>query len=206
MKSKLLLVMLSALALVVLLGSSTMAPVSGVANATTMRWDIIHISTFTPITIFPGGMASALANDGSMITVTGHGTFETEDPEAVTGGGTWATFDTAGQTGSGTYRVTQLVRFTVAPGTQTSTVIDNIGDITLSRAGLVFLRVLYSDGSRGILVVSCHLNGGPGPAAPESVFEGITASKDFVDYWNRFAPAPGVDGNRTNFHVIRNED
>ena len=39
-------------------------------------------------------------------------------------------------------------------------------------------------------------------AAPPSIFEGITASKGFVDYWNRVAPVGGVDGNRTLFHVL----
>lgn len=213
MKSKLLLVMLSAMALVFLLGSSTMAPVSGVANARKMRWDIVHISSFTPVTANPGGMASARANDGSMITVTGEGTFELGDSEDVTGGGTWATFDSTGHpAGNGTYRVTQLVKFSVAPGTQTNTLVDNIGNGTLTdnRAGLAFLRIAYSDGSGGVLVVSCHLNGNPPPqgpdAAPASVFEGITASKDFVGYWNRVAPAPGVDGNRTLFHVIPDQE
>ena len=48
----------------------------------------------------------------------------------------------------------------------------------------------------GILVVSCT-----GVAAPASMFEGITASKGYVDYWNRVAPAGGVDANRTLFHI-----
>ncbi len=95
----------------------------------------------------------------------------------------------------------------MAPGAQTSTTKDLIGDGTLAdnRAGLAFLRVAYSDGSKGILVVSCDLPGNPppGPAgAPDSLFEGITASKGFVDYWNRAAPVPRVDGNRTLFHVV----
>ena len=63
-------------------------------------------------------------------------------------------------------------------------------------AGLAVLRIQYSDGERGILVVSCHLAG-----TPDSVFEGITASKGFVDYFNSQAPIPGVDANRTLFHV-----
>ena len=62
------------------------------------RWDIVHISSFNPVTVFPGGFASALANDGSKITVTGHGTFETQDPDEVTGGGTWTTYAPDGTT------------------------------------------------------------------------------------------------------------
>jgi hypothetical protein len=77
--------------------------------------------------------------------------------------------------------------------------VDLIGDPAERSAGLVVLRVAYSDGEQGTLVVSCHLVG-----TPDSVFEGITASKGFVDYWNREAPvggfAPG-NANRTLFHV-----
>jgi hypothetical protein len=77
-------------------------------------------------------------------------------------------------------------------------VIDNIAPIANARAGLAVLRVEYSDGEDGVLTVSCAL-----PGSPASIFEGITASKSFVDYWNRLAPVPMVDGNRTNFHVVR---
>ena len=134
---------------------------------TAYRWDIVNITSFNPLTLFEGGLASALANDGSKITFTGHGTFELRESDEVTGGGTWTTFAPDGTTvtGNGTYRVTQLVRFDVAPGLQTGGLIDNIpgaiGDLTDNRAGLLFVKIAYSDGSRGVLVVSCHLNGGP---------------------------------------------
>jgi hypothetical protein len=35
---------------------------------------------------------------------------------------------------------------------------------------------------------------------PVTVFEGITASKGFVDYFNSQVPIPLVDANRTLFH------
>ena len=93
--------------------------------------------------------------------------------------------------------MTGLVSFTVAPGTFPLTH-DNIGNPADVRAGLLVVRVAYSDGSEGTLVVSCHLTG-----TPDAVFEGVTASKGFVDYWNREAPpAPPGNANRTNFHVI----
>lgn len=177
---------------------------------TKYRWDLIHITSFKPnLVIFPGGTDSALANNGSKIALTGHGTFEPKEPDEVTGGGTWTTFDASGATtGSGTYRVMELVRFTVAPGLANATAIDNIpgatGDLSDHRGGLLFVKVAYSDGSKGILVVSCDLPGGPGPdrpGSPDSLFEGITASKGFVDYWNRVPAVPGVDGNRTLFHI-----
>jgi len=182
----------------------------------TYRWDIVHISSFSPVTASPGGFASALASDGSKITVTGNGTFDPQEPDEVTGGGTWMTIAPDGTTvtGSGTYSVQALIRFTVAPGVQTAGFIDNIvpsapGDLTDLRSGLLLMRIAYSDGSKGVLIVSCHLNGGPDfvtrPASPASIFEGITASKGYVDYWNRVppigAPTP-MDGNRTLFHIL----
>jgi hypothetical protein len=34
-------------------------------KGTTYRWDIVKITSFNPFTVFEGGFASALANDGS---------------------------------------------------------------------------------------------------------------------------------------------
>jgi hypothetical protein len=179
---------------------------------TTIRWDIILISHFDPVNgnvIEAGGTAWAFAQDTSKITVTGSGTFTVGDSEDVTGGGTWQTVGEppAAAVNSGTYRVTGLVRFEVAPGAQTSNAKDHIGDGTLAdnRGGLAILRIAYSDGSKGILVVSCDLPGNPSPGpagSPHSIFEGITATKGFVDYWNHGVPAAGVNGNRTLFHVL----
>jgi len=179
------------------------------------RWDIITVS-FSPVTtINAGGSASALSNEGAKITVTGSGRFAPGDPDDVNGGGNWQTFDPGGtSTGSGTYEVKQLIGFTVAPGNQTNGVVDNIGnpaDLTDFRAGLAYFRIKYFDnlgnpisgaGGKGILVVSCRLPGNTlADATPSSVFEGITASKGFIDYWNRVAPV-GPGGNRTSFHVL----
>jgi hypothetical protein len=180
-------------------------------RARAIRWDIIDIVTFSPNgnVVDAGGKASASAQNKSMITLTGSGTFTVGDSDDVTGGGTWQTVapPPVSTTNGGSYRVTRLVRFDVAPGAQTVTTKDLIGDGTLrdNRGGLAILRIAYSYGSKGILVVSCDLPGNkpPGPAgSPDSLFEGITASKGFVDYWNRAAPVPGVDGNRTLFHVV----
>jgi hypothetical protein len=185
-------------------------------KGTTYRWDITKITSFNPSIVFEGGFASALANDGSRITVTGNGTFEPREPDEVTGGGNWITYAPNGTTvtGNGTYRVQQLVRFDLAPGFQNATTIDNIpgakGDLTDNRAGLLFVRIAYSDGSKGVLVVSCDLPGGPDfvarPGAPASIFEGITASKGYTDYWNRVPPIAAVDGNRTLFHILSQEE
>src|SRR6267378_1482362 len=158
-----------------------------------MRWDIISVD-FATLTLSAGGEASARANNGSKITLTGSGTYRSNpgNPQDVTGGGTWQT-----STGSGTYQVTAFVRFEVADGTFPLQH-DNVGNPADVRAGLLVVRVAYSDGSEGTLVVSCHING-----TPDAVFEGVTASKGFVDYWNREAPpAPPGNANRTAFHVI----
>ena len=164
-----------------------------------MRWDIISVN-FATLTLSAGGVASARANDGSKITLTGSGTFRSNpgNPQDVTGGGTWHTFDaTGGSTGTGSYTVTGLVSFTVAPGTFPLPH-DNIGNSADAGSGLLVVRIAYSDGSGGSLVVSCHFVG-----TPDAVFEGVTASKGFVSYWNREAPpAPPGDANRTAFHVI----
>jgi hypothetical protein len=182
---------------------------------TKYRWDIVSLSLVgTTPNINAGGTGSALAQDGSMITVTSSGTFTVGDDD-VNGGGTWKTFGPDGKTltGMGDYRVTGLIRFVVAPGHQTNGLRDNIGDGTLTdnRAGLAVFRIAYDDGSKGILAVSCHLNGNPpsqADAAPASIFEGITASKGFVDYWNRVAPSgspAGANANRTLFHILADD-
>jgi hypothetical protein len=173
-------------------------------DGTRYRWDIISLSRGpnATVVISPGGSASAAAEDKSMITVTGSGTFRLGHPKAVTGGGTWSTTGAAGA-GSGTYQVTSLVDFDVAPGTAPSPPFtDNVnGKGQNARAGLVFLQVAYSDGSDGVLVVSCHLPAG----SPDAVFEGITASKGFVDYWMH-NPASGspdtANAGRTQFHIL----
>jgi hypothetical protein len=164
----------------------------GDQEETKVRWDIIHFTSFNPPTVEAGGRSGALAEDMSKITLTGSGTFVVGDSEEVTGGGTWEVRDKNGNlTGSGTYQVTRLVRFDVAPGKPGPALVDRIGDVADLRAGLVYLRIRYSDGSQGILVVSCQLLTSPG-----SIFEGITASKGFVDFWSRSGP----DG--TLFHVV----
>jgi len=71
-----------------------------------------------------------------------------------------------------------------------SVAIANLND---TRAGLAVLKIAYSDGQKGILVVSCTI------AGPPAVFEGTTATKGFVDYYNATYP-DGTFGN-TIFHV-----
>jgi hypothetical protein len=73
-----------------------------------------------------------------------------------------------------------------------------VGNEKDARAGLAVLRIKYSDGDSGVLVVSCSLNG-----TPAAVFDGITASKGFVEFWNQAANG----ANRaTIFHVMHGGD
>jgi len=166
------------------------------AHEATVRWDIVSIN-FANGEVSAGGIASAEAEDHSKITLTGSGTFEPGEDDEVTGGGTWKTFDHAGaQTGMGGFRVTSFIEWQPAPGTLPGFLKDTIGGGRPS-PGLAVLRIRYNDRSTGVLVVSCELVG-----SPHSVFEGITVSKGFVDYWEREAPpAPPGNANRTLFHV-----
>jgi len=171
------------------------------AQAAHVRLDIISLN-FTTFTVSPGGTASAIAQDGSHIRITGSGTFVAPGggngtSSATTGGGAWAVFAAGALTPSatGTYVVTGLVRWDLAPGTFPARV-DAVDDVTEAHGGLAVLRVEFSDGSHGVLTVSCHFNG-----TPDSVFVGVRVTKGYVDYWNGTVPIGGVDANRTAFHV-----
>jgi hypothetical protein len=175
-----------------------MAAASAAFGQTRIRWDFISLDpSTTPPTINPGGVAGALANDGSLIKLTGSGFFfgaaDAVGTDGATGGGTWATSGPIGSA-SGTYRVLERVIWKQPPGTQGPT-IDNIG--SNPRPGFLVLKIAYSDGSKGTLVISCHLVG-----TPDQVFEGFTATKGFVGFFNRLPPIPGVDANRTLFHLL----
>src|SRR5437667_710902 len=145
-----------------MLASKTAGPspsFSASASNHGMRWDIIDVN-FATLTLSAGGVASARANDGSKITLTGSGTYRSNpgNPQDVTGGGTWQTFEASGgSTGSGSYTVTGLVSFILAPGTFPLQH-DNIGDPNGAdgRAGLLVGRIGYSDGRGGRRGESCH--------------------------------------------------
>ena len=169
------------------------------ADENKVRWDLISVN-FVTGTLSAGGHASARAADDSKITLTGSGTFSTDG--GTNGGGNWTTFNPAGeQTGTGTYRTRGLVTWVSAPGTPPLPH-DNVGDREDQSAGLAVLRIRYSDDTGGLLTVSCHLNG-----TSDAVFEGITTTKGYLDYWNREAPpAPPGNANRTNFHLLTEDE
>jgi hypothetical protein len=172
--------------------------VRGDEDGSTIRWDIQH---YPNLVLQPGGEAFADAVDGSKIRLTGSGTFHT-DGGHVTGGGTWETFSATNvRTGGGTYRVVNLVTWHVAPGTlPCPPITDDIAPCADARAGLAVLRIQYSDGGLGKLVVSCHLPVG----SPASVYEGITVSRGFVDYADPVDPDLTMNG--TIFHVIPGDE
>jgi hypothetical protein len=167
-----------------------------------VRWDIISLTvpaTGQPI-VSAGGHASANVSPGLSITFTGSGTFVAPGSggtsSAVTGGGTWETFSGGTATASGTYRVTSLASWQFA-NFQLNVLVDQIGDPTKRANGNAILRIEYSDGSTGVLGVGCE-----GPGAPEGIQEGVIATKGYFTYWSAQPPVPGVDANRTTFHIL----
>jgi hypothetical protein len=193
-------------ALVFLLLSLLASGASGGSGNTKYQWDIVNLD-FATLTLSQGGHASAFATHSGdsahmgKITVTGHGTFRSNagNPQHVTGGGTWQTFDGSGNpTGSGNYQVTGFVDFHVAPGSLPPAMIDLSGNKADVRSGLAVFKIAYDDGSNGTLIVSCDLPVG----SPNDMFEGITATKGYVDYWERDPAVAGVNANRTNFHKL----
>jgi hypothetical protein len=164
-----------------------------------IRWDIISVINFAPLTIEAGGVAFALAPSDLTIKLTGSGTFVAPASGGVsgaaTGGGTWETFSGGVSTGSGTYTVTGLASWEFA-NFQAPGAVDLIGDTNERANGNAVLRIEYSDGSLGTLGVGCH-----GPGAPDGIAEGVIATKGYVTYWSAEEPAPGVDKDRTLFHV-----
>jgi hypothetical protein len=173
-------------------------PTTVFADGTKVRWDLIHIdfNTLPGPTISAGGVLSAHAEGESKITLTGSGTFRAGEDGGVTGGGTWKTFTSTGaKTGGGTYVAQRLVSWDKAPGALPNTFQDHIGKLADTSAGLALLKIRYSDGSRGVLTISCNLGVG-------AVFEGFTATKGYVDY---FMPEPPAT-ERTVFHIMSSED
>jgi hypothetical protein len=176
----------------------------GAAGADHVRWDIINIVFGippAPNTVSAGGIAFASANATLTIKLTGSGTFVAPasggTSGAVTGGGTWETFTSGVSTGSGTYSVTKLASWEFANFQTPGAINDLIGGGPGAN-GNAILRIEYSDGSEGILGVGCH-----GPGAPAGIQEGVIATKDFVTYWTAQPPAPGVNANRTSFHILQ---
>ncbi len=177
-----------------------------------VRWDIISINPVPGAdgsTISAGGVATAFAYhtpgnpSAAKITLSGFGTFiapaSGKEKSKVTGGGTWEATGDGLPTGSGTYRVTKLVDWQFANfGSGGPAFIDEIGDLDERANGNAVLLIEYDDGSEGMLGIGCH-----GPGAPNGIFEGVIATKDYVTYWNGELPVGNVDANRTIFHVQR---
>ena len=162
-----------------------------------VRWDFYRLDFATsPASVAPSGSASARARDGSRITLTGSGAFGGK-PSNVSGGGTWTTYDPTGrEIETGSYRVRALISFFASEGS--SPYPDEIGSPGDARAGLATLRVSYSNGKQGILVISSFLPGSPPP-----VFVGVTVSVGAIDFFTPVPPALGAQGGRTIFHLLQ---
>ena len=162
-------------------------------------WYIISFD-FANNSFKAGGIASASAADGSKITISNsQGTFGGK-PTNVTGGGSWKTSDAKGaETGSGTFKVTSLVYYVGAPGSLPSSITDNIGNPADARAGVGVLKVSFSDGQIGILIITCRLPAG----SPPWISEKILMTKGNVDYTKGDPPVAGVDANRNQFRVVK---
>ena len=174
------------------------------SQADLVRWDIISLAFATPPalnTVNPGGVTFAKALDGTKIKLTGSGTFSASAARLggsgpVTGGGTWETFSPTGvSTANGNYLVTEALLYEFANYQTPGSLIDNIGNQLQAANGTAVLRIDYSDGSKGVLLVECH-----GPGAPDGISEGVAATKGFRTYDQVQAPVPNVDENRTIFH------
>jgi TAT (twin-arginine translocation) pathway signal sequence len=164
-----------------------------------IRWDLISL-VFPNISAGGSDIAAATTDfhhpetayttPGSILTLTGSGTFRPRQSRQVTGGGTWTSNNPVAP-GNGTYRVTELVSWVLAPGTLAgnTALVDHIGNLADTRAGLAVLRIEYSDGLGGILFLSCNLG------SPASVVEGINASRGFVNFF-------AVKTGSTLFHVL----
>jgi hypothetical protein len=183
-------------------------------HETKVRWDIIQISiSGSAVTVVPGGTSTSVAalippqntGDDSAITLTGKGTFEPSERHEVTGGGTWATAKKDGTAiASGTYRVTELLFWKQSGSGIPPGLIDGIGNPADVVTGLAILRVKYSDGEDGIVVVSCFF-AAPSPAPPSTALEGTTATKGFIDYSNPIS-APDASTGNTFFHLMQEDD
>jgi TAT (twin-arginine translocation) pathway signal sequence len=161
-----------------------------------IRWDLVELS---PPDVRAGGDDTASAEGRSTLTLTGSGTFRPGHSGQVTGGGAWTSNNPVVQ-GSGTYRVTELVSWVQAPGHLLPPLVDHIGTLADTRAGLAVLRIKYSDGLEGVLFLSCNLAG-----TPPSVDEGINASRGFLNFFMPAMPTTGKHSNRTLFHVLRED-
>ncbi len=174
-----------------------------------LRWDMISVqfrAPSAPNILSAGGADSAVNNDAAgmpklRITITGSGTFSPWDPTDVTGGGDYTIRNLKGDVvDSGSYTVTALVSWTL-DSPQLPANVNNVtnGSAEDFRNGLAIFRIAYTDGSKGILVVSCA-----GPGATENPYEGISVIKGLVHFQVPVAPVANVDANRTVFVVLHN--
>jgi hypothetical protein len=187
--------LLQGLALIVLFSLSNQGLIAQ-ENGDLYRWDIVTLRTVVgvgdvggtvagDVIISPGGTVVAGAPDNTSLTLTGSGLFQVdqtpriEEPrigQTASGGGTWVVRSTplinfpfeGGILGSGTYTATELIHFQPAAGRVASNVFDSVGAAADLRAGLMMVKLRFSDGSHGMLMLQTNLVG-TSPATPRLV-------------------------------------
>src|SRR5262249_50232693 len=139
-----------------------------------------------PNIVSAGGSDSAGNNDANgqpkfKITITGSGTFSSWDSTDVTGGGDYTISKLQGKVvGTGSFPVTSLVYWALDALSPSPPVqVNNITNTSAEdfRNGMAIFRIAYTDGSKGILVVSCA-----GPGATDRPYEGISIIKGVVHF------------------------
>jgi hypothetical protein len=126
--------------------------VTGLASATDANGN--H-DTYKWVVGFTTGVATAIAPDGSTITMSGRGTLMAGPANMATGGGTYS----LSTGGSGTFVVTGIDSFvSYGPGTFAPGVF----------GGEAKLTITLSNGDSGVLTVYC-LQGNPPPSKMEGI-------------------------------------
>jgi hypothetical protein len=133
------------------LGLATAQAMAGATPGKTYGW----VVGFVP----PGSSDTAIAPDGSTITMSGRGSLTTSAGGSVTGGGTY----TKSSGGSGTWNATALLSF-VSYGP--SSIPGVVG-------GEANVRVTLSNGQTGVLTIFCVAPGTLPPAGTPAKDEGI---------------------------------
>ena len=164
----------------------------------TWRWDV---ATTGGGILNPRGAASALADDGSKLTISSANGKFSKPGRAVSGGGSWIAYDPTGAVMSvGTFTIKSLIGFFPVAGALPATVtVDNLGAASRATAGLAAFSVSYSNGYSGSLVLGSKLE-----ASPASALSGFTATWGPLAFLKPISlPASPTDFNRIAFHRLK---
>jgi len=193
-----------AILMMLLLVSSAAATTSAVGTkkkpkpSYAWRWDL---ATIAGGILNPRGAASAVADDGSKITLSSASGKFGKAGGRVSGGGSWITYNPSGAVISvGTFTLKSLIGFfPIAGALPNSVTTDTLGPRSRARAGLAVFGVAYSNGYTGTLVLGSKWDGSPATA-----LSGVTATWGPIGFFKAVAlPAASTDVNRVAFHRLR---